>query len=339
MRIALVTDAWMPQINGVVRTLSRVVDEVGDLGHEVHVVAPDKFRTVPCPTYPEIRLSLWPFKGVREQLDAFQPEAIHIATEGPLGFAARGYCRRRKLPFTTSFHTRFPEYVSARTKLPVSWGYAAQRWFHAPAEHIMVTTPTLKQEMIDRRFPTPVLWSRGVDTAVFRPRNVDPLSHLPRPIFTYVGRVAVEKNIEAFLGLDLPGSKVVIGDGPQRPALETRYPEVNFLGAKVGEELAQHYAASDVFVFPSKTDTFGLVLLEALASGVPVAAFPVPGPNDVVNGHDVGVLDPDLRRAAEAALEIPGERCRDYALRFSWTNCARQFIENLVPFRERNEAR
>ena len=333
MRIALVTDAWKPQVNGVVRTLSRVVEGVRDLGHEPLVVAPDTFRTVPCPTYSEIRLALWPFGGVRRMLDDFAPEAIHIATEGPLGLAARRYCLRKGLPFTTSYHTRFPEYVTARTKLPVAWGYAAQRHFHKPAERIMVTTPTLEQEMIARRFPPPVIWSRGVDTDLFRPRETDLLDHLPRPIFTYVGRVAVEKNLEAFLDLDLPGSKVIIGDGPQRGALESRYPGVQFLGKKYGEDLAAHYAASDVFVFPSKTDTFGLVLLEALASGLPVAAYPVPGPKDVLNGHPVGVLDHDLKAAAEAAAEIPAERCRDYALGFSWTNCAREFLGYLTPIR------
>ena len=333
MRVALVTDAWMPQINGVVRALSRTVEEARGLGHDMHVVSPGKFRTVPCPTYPEIRLALWPFGGVGRMLDAAEPEAIHIATEGPLGLAARRYCRKRGLPFTTSFHTRFPEYVSARTRLPTSWGYAAQRAFHAPAERIMVTTPTLRQEMIDRRFPPPVLWTRGVDTELFRPRPKDPLDHLPRPVFTYVGRVAVEKNLDAFLGLDLPGSKVVIGDGPQLATLKARYPDVHFLGTKTGEDLAAHFAASDVFVFPSTTDTFGLVLLEALASGVPIAAFPVPGPQDVVNGNPVGALDADLRAAALRAAEIPGQRCRDYALTFSWTNCAREFVANLEPVR------
>jgi glycosyltransferase involved in cell wall biosynthesis len=332
MRIALVTDAWMPQMNGVVRTLSRVVEEAKALGHDVEVVSPDGFHTVPCPTYPEIRLAVWPVGGVARQLDRFRPQAIHIATEGPLGLGARRYCRKRGLPFTTSFHTRFPEYVTARTKLPTSWGYAVQRWFHAPGERIMVTTPTLQQEMIDRRFPTPVMWARGVDTELFRPGPTDALDHLERPIFTYVGRVAVEKNLDAFLGLDLPGTKVVIGDGPQLETLKARYPDAAFLGAKFGDDLARHYAASDVFVFPSTTDTFGLVLLEALASGLPVAAFPVPGPNDVVDGHGVGVLDTDLRAAAERALEIPAERCRDYALKFSWTNCAREFVANLEPF-------
>ncbi len=332
MRIVLVTDAWMPQINGVVRTLSRVVEGVEALGHDIRVIAPHRFRTVPCPTYPEIRLATWPFGGVTGMLDQIAPQAIHIATEGPLGLAARRYCRKHGLPFTTSFHTRFPEYVTARTRLPVSWGYAMQRRFHAPAERIMVTTPTLQQEMIERRFPPPVLWSRGVDTEMFRPGPKDALDHLERPIFTYVGRVAVEKNLDAFLALDLPGTKVVIGDGPMRQTLQARYPDAVFLGAKFGEELARYYAASDVFVFPSTTDTFGLVLLEALASGLPVAAYPVPGPKDVLNGNPVGVLHDDLKTAAESALEIPGERCRDYALRFSWTNCAQEFVDLVEPF-------
>lgn len=329
MRIALVTDAWAPQVNGVVRALSRTVAELEGLGHTVTVIAPEGFRTVPCPTYPEIRLALWPWRDVPARLDAFAPQAIHIATEGPLGLAARRHCRRRGLPFTTSYHTRFPEYVRARTGLPLDWGYAMQRHFHAPAERIMVSTSTLRDEMIRRRFPPPVLWSRGVDTMLFRPHASDVLDGLPRPVFTYVGRVAVEKDLHLFLDAELPGSKVIVGDGPMRPTLQARYPGAHFLGAQHGEALAGHYAASDVFVFPSSTDTFGLVLLEALASGVPVAARPVPGPKDVIGDSGVGVLDDDLRAAALAALDVPREDCRAFALRHSWSASARAFLDNL----------
>jgi glycosyltransferase involved in cell wall biosynthesis len=330
MRIALVTDAWAPQINGVVRTLSRVVEELRADGHEVLVVSPDKFRTVPCPTYPEIRLAVWPFARVRRLLDDFGPEAIHIATEAPLGWAARRYCRRRGLPFTTSFHTRFPEYVQARTSLPPALGYAVIRRFHKPAARIMVATRTIHDELAKRGFQRLVLWSRGVDTQLFRPQAKDALD-LPRPIHLYVGRVAVEKNIRAFLDLDLPGSKAVVGGGPMLDELRRQYPGVAFVGPKQGEDLARHYAAGDVFVFPSKTDTFGLVMLEALACGLPVAAYPVPGPLDVIDGHGIGVLDEDLGKAVAAAREIPSEHCRNFALSFSWRNCARQFLAYLEP--------
>lgn len=332
MRIALVSDAWFPQVNGVVRTLSRVREEVLALGHEVQVISPDLFRTVPCPTYPEIRLAVLPGRQLRAKLNAFRPEAIHIATEGPLGWAARGYCLKKRLPFTTSYHTRFPEYISARLPVPTSWGYALMRRFHGASSGIMVATAGLQHELEERGFGTVRLWSRGVDTDLFRPRN-DPALDLPRPVYLYVGRVAVEKNIEAFLKLELPvGTKVVVGDGPMRADLERRYHSVVFTGVKHGEELARHYASADVFVFPSKTDTFGVVLLEAAATGLPIAAFPVPGPLDVVDGHGIGVLDEELSYAIERALAIPPERCRTHALKFSWKACAEQFMENLQPF-------
>ena len=331
MHIAMVTDAWHPQINGVVRTIARVRDELEALGHKVTIVSPDLFSNVPCPTYPEIRLALMPGRKVARILDDAAPVAIHIATEGPLGLAARRYCQRRKLPFTTSFHTRFPEYVHARFGLPPSWLYAALRVFHKPSKAVMVATESLGQELERRGFGNVARWSRGVDTELFRPRNGRPFK-AEGPVFMYVGRIAVEKNIGAFLELELPGTKVVVGDGPQLSALQKAHPEVLFTGAKVGEELAQHYAAADVFVFPSRTDTFGLVLLEALASGVPVAAYPVPGPLDVVNGAPIGVLDEDLAKAARSALEIPRGDCRDYALGFSWRRCAEQFLANLAPF-------
>lgn len=331
MRILLATDAWFPQINGVVRTLGRVTEELTALGHEVLVVHPGRFRTVACPTYPEIRLAVAPRAGARRLLEDFRPDAVHIATEGPIGWAVRGLCVKRGLPFTTSYHTRFPEYVAARAPVPLALGYAVMRWFHRPSKGIMVATPTLLRELEGRGFRNVVAWSRGVDTELFKPRN-DPAVDLPRPVYLYVGRVSVEKNLEAFLGLDLPlGSKLVVGDGPQLAALRQRFPRAHFVGARQGEELARHYASADVFVFPSRTDTYGLVMLEALASGLPVAAFPVPGPLDVIDGHGIGVLDEDLAYAAERALAIPPERCRAHALKFSWRACAEQFLGNLHP--------
>ncbi len=336
MRIVIVSDAWFPQVNGVVRTLSRVKQEVEAMGHAVTVVSPDLFTNLPCPTYPEIRLAVLPGRGVRERLDEAQPDAIHIATEGPLGWAARRYCRRRGLPFTTSFHTRFPEYVHARSGIPPSWLYRLLRRFHGAGEGIMVATQTIRRDLETRGFDNIKDWTRGVDTELFRPRELigetTSLASLPRPIHLYVGRVAVEKNIGAFLTLDLPGSKVVVGDGPQLKQLAADHPSVHFTGAKHGEELARHYADADVFVFPSRTDTFGLVLLEALAAGVPVAAYPVPGPLDVVDGSGAGILDHDLKKAAAEALTIPRETCRDHALTYSWQRCAEQFLGNLAPF-------
>ena len=331
MRIVIVSDAWLPQVNGVVRTLMRTVDELTGLGHEMQVISPDLFKSLPCPTYAEIRLAVLPRRRLTRLIDSFQPCAIHIATEGPLGLAARRYCLRRKLPFTTAFHTRFPEYVKARIGLPLPVGYAALRRFHKPASGVMVATASLEHELAGRGFQNLRRWTRGVDTDLFRPRDKYFLD-LPRPVHLYVGRVAVEKNIEAFLKLELAGSKIVVGGGPQLAELSRRYPEVRFAGPRQGEDLARHYAAADVFVFPSRTDTFGLVLLEALASGVPVAAYPVPGPLDVVNGAGVGFLEEDLASAARHALTISPEACRRYALQFSWQRSAEQFLGNLQPF-------
>ncbi len=333
MRIALVTDTWYPQINGVVRTLSRVRDELTALGHEVTVISPADFKTLPCPTYPEIRLAIAPGRGVARLLDAAEPQAIHLPTEGPLGMAARRYCLKRNLPFTTSYHTRFPEYLSARLPIPISWGYRFMRWFHRPSAGVMVATPSLKRELDGRGFTELRQWSRGVDLSLFRPQPEEAaILDLPRPIFLYVGRVAVEKNIQAFLKLDLPGSKLVVGGGPQLESLKRGYPEVHFVGPKAGETLAQHYVLGDVFVFPSRTDTYGLVLLEAMASGLPVAAFPVTGPLDVVGKSGAGVLDEDLGTAAKAALEIDPARARRCAEGFSWQACAEQFLGHLAPF-------
>ena len=330
MNIALVSDAWFPQINGVVRTLDRVRRELEAQGHRITMVSPDLFWSFPCPTYPEIRLAPVRPGRLERIFEENAVEAVHIATEGPLGWAARRFCLRHGWPFTTSFHTRFPEYIQARTGLPPSWAYAVMRRFHAPAAGVMVATESLRQELEARGFVNLKRWSRGVDTELFKPSQT-PLYDVPGPIFLNVGRVAVEKNIEAFLKLDLPGTKVVVGDGPQLGRLRKEYPAVVFTGAKMGEELARHYAAADVFVFPSRTDTFGLVLLEALAAGLPVAAYPVPGPLDVINGSPVGVLDEDLSAAAVRALEIPRAHCRDYALGFSWQRCAEQFLSYVMP--------
>jgi glycosyltransferase involved in cell wall biosynthesis len=335
MRLALVTDAWSPQVNGVVRTLETLTRTLEDLGHDVLTITPDRFRSVPCPSYPEIRLALTTPGRVGALIDGFAPQALHIATEGPLGWLARSACLRRGHPFTTAYHTRFPEYIHARWRVPPGMIYAALRRFHARSSGIMVATGSIEADLRARGFDRIKRWTRGVDTVLFRPRpkTALPFPPSPRPIFLFVGRIAVEKSVEDFLKLDLEGTKVVVGDGPQRDELEARYPEARFVGKKVGEDLAMHYAVADVFVFPSRTDTFGLVLLEALASGVPVAAYPVPGPIDVVGDNGVGRLDDDLGRAARAALAIPADACRRFAETFSWSRSVEQFLGNLHVFR------
>lgn len=328
MNIVIVTDAWYPQINGVVRTITLTCDELVRLGHTVDVIGPDAFRTIPCPTYPEIRLSLFPGARLRARLEALQPDAVHISTEGPLGFAARAWCLKKGFPFTTSFHTQFPEYVKLRTGIPLALGYRFMRWFHGPAATVMVATRTLHERLTKWGFRNLGMWSRGVDTNLFRPRTERFLKE-PRPVFMYLGRVAVEKNIEAFLDLDLPGTKYVVGGGPDLEMLKRKYPEVRFPGFKTGEELARHLASADVFVFPSRTDTFGLVLIEALACGVPVAAFPVQGPIDIVTNGVTGFLSEDLREAVLHALGLDPGRCRNEALKYTWEACTRQFLGHL----------
>jgi glycosyltransferase involved in cell wall biosynthesis len=333
MRLALVTDAWLPQVNGVVRTLGHTIREIEREGHEVIVISPADFRTIPCPTYPEIRLSVFAGRAVRRRLEALAPDAVHIATEGPLGIAARAWCVRRDRPFTTAYHTQFPEYVRARVPIPLAWSYAAVRWFHGRAARTLVTTPSMQRLLESRGLRNLALWGRGVDTDLFRPRDKQFLD-LPRPVWLYFGRVAVEKGIEDFLGLALPGTKLVVGDGPACQSLRRRYPAAVFAGYRHGEDLAAHIAASDVFVFPSRTDTFGLVLLEAMACGVPVAAYPVTGPIDVVLEGVTGILDEDLQRAALAALRLDPAACRAHALAHSWTASTRQFLSALaVPSR------
>ena len=330
MKIAIVTDAWRPQTNGVVKTLSTTAEGLRALGHEVTVIEPNQFKTFPCPTYPEIRLAWLPYGRLSSLLDDFAPDAIHIATEGTLGGAARKWCLRRGFPFTTSYHTQFPEYVRARVPIPLAVSYAHLRRFHSAAARTMVATPAMQRLLESRGFRNIVRWTRGVDVGLFRPRGKAYLD-LPRPIAMYVGRVAIEKNIEAFLKLDLPGTKVVVGDGPARAELEMKYPAAKFVGYKYGEELASHVAAADVFVFPSRTDTFGLVLLEAMACGVPVAAYPVTGPIDVVTQGVTGELNEDLRAAALAALKLDPQQCRAYALANTWENATRQFLSQLAP--------
>ncbi|EKS27520.1 glycosyltransferase family 4 protein [Afipia felis] len=336
MRILIATDAWHPQINGVVRTLTMMADAARDVGTDISFLTPQSFATVALPSYPDLRVAVPGPARIAKLIADARPDNIHIATEGPIGLLVRRYCLKRGLPFTTSFHTRFPEYISARSPIPESWVWAGLRRFHAASQAVMAATPALAEELGARGFRNVTLWPRGVDTNLFRPRDFD--LGLPRPIFLSVGRIAVEKNLEAFLALDLPGTKIVVGDGPARAELERKYPDAVFLGAMQGERLAEAYAAADVFVFPSRTDTFGLVLLEALASGVPVAAFPVCGPKDVIGGVPVGVLDEDLAAACRGSLTISREECRAFALKHTWENCARAFIDNIVHARRDNHS-
>ena len=335
IRILIVSDAWLPQINGVVRTYQRTTSMLADLGYTVDVVGPSEFRTIPCPTYPEIRLAVDAWYRLPKLVRAYRPSAIHIATEGPLGLAARRYCVKQGVPFTTSFHTRFPEYVEARCGLPAKMSYAWLRRFHSKAKRVLVPTESMRQTLIDHGFTNTAIWGRGVDTEFFVPPSTDAdrdFLNLPRPIHAYVGRVAVEKNIRQFLDLDLEGSKLVVGDGPMLASLRAAYPNVCFVGAKQGEDLVRHYQAADVFVFPSVTDTFGLVLIEALACGVPVAALPVTGPLDVIGESSrVGVLDVDLAGAARRALALSRDDCRAYATTFSWERSLDQFLDGLHP--------
>ncbi|MEX2126236.1 MAG: glycosyltransferase family 1 protein [Woeseia sp.] len=329
MRIAIATDAWRPQVNGVVTTLSQTRAELIDMGHEVLMITPAGRRTIPCPTYPEIRLALFQGRKVARQLEQFSPDCIHVATEGPLGFVTRRYSIKRRIPFTTSYHTQFPEYVRARAPIPVRLTFAFLRWYHGAAEKTLVPTGSVKKMLEARHFRNVEIWSRGVDAVLFNP--IEKVEwQWPRPVWINVGRVSVEKNIEQFLDLELPGSKVIVGDGPDRTRLAQKYPDCHFLGYKFGAELSAHLAAADVFVFPSRTDTFGLVMLEAMACGLPVAALPVTGPIDVVRPGITGVLDDDLRRACMAALHLDRKACRDFAESRSWRRSTEQFLSQLA---------
>lgn len=333
MRIAIISDAWHPQINGVIRTIEQTVRALEALGHSVCVIGPDQFRSVPCPFYPDIRLALWPYKKLSQLLTAFAPEAVHLATEGPLGWAARCWCVRHDLPFTTAYHTRFPQYLKSYIGLPERFGYALLRRFHAAAHAVLVPTQTMYDDLARHGFSKMRFWSRGVDLAQFTLGDATTFQDLPRPVLLYVGRVSREKNIDAFLELNVTGSKVVVGGGPELQGLKTRYPDVLFTGPKEGADLAAHFRSADVFVFPSQTDTFGLVLIEALASGLKVAAYPVAGPLDVILPRDVAagvaVLDDDLGKAVEGCLASPAtkEACRQTAERYSWQAATEQFLD------------
>jgi glycosyltransferase involved in cell wall biosynthesis len=331
MRILVATDAWHPQVNGVVRTLTMMAEAARTFGVEVSFLTPQSFRTFALPSYRDLRIALPRAGKIARLIEEARPDSIHIATEGPIGLLVRRYCRSHELPFTTSFHTRFPEYISARLPIPEAWIWAALRAFHRPSQAVMAATPALATELRLRGFRNVVVWPRGVDARLFHPRTAD--LGLPRPVFLCVGRVAVEKNLEAFLDLDLPGSKVIVGDGPARGVLARAYPHAVFLGERHGESLAEAYAAADVFVFPSKTDTFGLVLLEALASGLPVAAFPVTGPRDVIGAAPVGALNDDLRAACLSALAISPQACLAFAAEHTWEASARAFVDNMTNLR------
>jgi glycosyltransferase involved in cell wall biosynthesis len=333
MRILIVTDAWEPQVNGVVRTLRSVRAELEAAGHAVRILSPDQYGSLPCPTYPEIRLAVARSRTIGREIDAFLPDAIHLATEGPLCLAARRWCLRTGIPFTTAYHTHFPDYVAQRTGIPAAWIWPYIRWFHGPAQAVLVSTRSVREQLRAHGIAQVRPWGRGVDLANFTPDAPPPemFANLPGPIQLYVGRVAVEKNIEAFLSSGHPGSKVVVGDGPARAALERAYPEAHFLGPLSGRALAGAYAGADVFVFPSRTDTFGLVMIEALACGTPVAAYPVTGPVDIVT-PDTGALAETLEEAIAQALTRDRTHCADYGGSFTWTASARQFLEGLYPF-------
>lgn len=328
-KIAIVTDAWHPQINGVVTTLGKTIRELKDFGYQVQTITPQLFKSFPCPTYPEISLSVAGSRALKSRLADFNPHCVHIATEGPLGWAARSVCLKAKFGFSTSYHTRFPEYVRMRWPIPLSLSYGVVRRFHQAASRTMVATSALKKELSSRGFKNIVLWSRGVDADIFAPEERQELE-TNKPVFMYVGRVAVEKNIESFLDLDLPGCKYVVGDGPALSTLREKYSDVRFTGYKKGKELAALFASADVFVFPSLTDTFGVVLLEAMASGVPVAAYPVTGPIEVVVNGVNGYLDDNLEIAANKALTVSRKSCREFALKRSWKRCSEQFLDNLL---------
>lgn len=330
MRIAIISDAWHPQINGIVTTLDNTRHALASLGHTVKLIDPSPFRVIPCPGYPHFKLAFLCGPRLRPLIEAFKPDAIHIATEGPVGFAARRYCLYKNFRYTTSFHSRYPEYLNMRAGFPLWISHQYLHWFHAKSDRVMVATQSMHKELSDMGYQHLFNWSRGVNTQLFRPQDKSFIKD-KRPISMYMGRVAVEKNIEAFLDLEIPGTQYVIGNGPQRKILKDQYPDVRFLGYKQGEELARYIAAADVFVFPSKTDTFGLVMLEALACGVPVAAYPVTGPKDVINDPRVGTLNNNLQTAVLTSLSLESNDCRKYALNYTWQQSARQFLNNLVP--------
>ena len=336
MKILIVTDAWEPQVNGVVRTLKQTRLELQAMGNEVDILSPLEFKTLPCPTYPDISLSILPGRKVAQRIKAFSPDALHISTEGPLGLSARSYALKNDLPFSTAYHTRFPEYVKARTGIPLSLTYKFLKWFHGPSLSVMAPTQVVKVDLDHNGFKNIVLWTRGVDLSVFSADTTHVLNP-ENPIFLYVGRVAVEKNIEAFLSLDIPGEKWVVGDGPAMNHLKEKYPNTKYFGVINHPTLADMYRKADVFVFPSKTDTFGLVLLEAMACGLPVAAYPVTGPIDVLGNSLAGVMDNDLQQACLQALNIPRSVARAHAELFSWKVASEQFLKHLKPVPKTSE--
>ncbi|MEZ5934486.1 MAG: glycosyltransferase family 1 protein [Alphaproteobacteria bacterium] len=341
MRISIVTDAWHPQVNGVVRTLARITDILKKRGHQIQMVTADGRATFGLPTYPEIRLAIVGARSVGAEIAAYAPDAVHIATEGTLGLAARRFCLRHDLPFTTGYHTRFPEMIRMRWPLPgiETLVHRWFRWFHQPARRVLAPTPSMAAVLERHGFENVVTWTRGVDCDLFRPRPKTAFDGLPRPIALYAGRVAIEKSLPDFLDLDLPGSKVVVGGGPMLDEMKARYPGVHFTGYLQGEALAAAMASADVFVFPSRTDTFGLVMIEALAAGVPVAAYDVPGPRDIVVPGEVGMIGDDLGASVKRALECSPTRCRAHAMTFSWTRAATQFENYLTPFDLTQQAR
>ena len=336
MRIVIVTDAWAPQINGVVRTLQSVRAQLEADGHHILIISPDLYRSIPCPTYPEIRLALVGAKSVGERIADFRPDAIHLSTEGPLCLAVRAWCLARAIPFTTAYHTHFPDYIAQRTKMPAEWFWRYIRWFHGPAENVLVSTASARAVLKSHGIDHVAHWGRGVDLVNFTPDAPAPdlYALLPRPILAYVGRVAVEKNIDAFLRCSHPGSKVVVGDGPAFAALKTKHPDAHFLGSLTGRALAGAYAGADALVFPSRTDTFGLVIIEALACGTPVAAYPVNGPIDLITA-ETGALDEDLDYAIAVALTRRRSECAAYGRTFSWAASADQFLAGLSPMQRK----
>ena len=341
MKIVIATDAWLPQINGVVRTLEMTVKLLRERGHEVTVINPDQFRTIPCPGYGEIRLAIAPRVGMRRALSRTSPDIVHISTEGPIGWSARRWCLAHHVPFTTAFHTRFPDYASVRTGLSPDFFWPLMRRFHAPSRAILAATPRLMDELAGRGILHTRPWTRGIDTTIFKPRLTPhpALADLPRPILLSVGRVAIEKNLESFLDAPVAGTKVVVGEGPALAQLQKQYPGVIFMGALSGGELAQAYAAADVFVFHSKTDTFGLVMIEALACGVPVAGYPVPGPLDIIGAEGrgvfgdlqmpVGAVDTSLSVAITRALECDRKQAAKFGAGFTWDSATDQFLDAL----------
>lgn len=332
MKILLVTDAWRPQVNGVVRTLETIQKKLTERGHWVEVIHPDPevFNTVPCPKYPEVPLAILPYRQVKAKIEEFDPHAIHVATEGPLGWAARNYCVRHSFPFTTAYHTQFPEYLKSLVGMPLGITYKYVKAFHNKAQRTFTNTPGMHDLLTSKGFKNLKMWTRGVDTELFHPSRRKPMPH-KGPILLYVGRVSKEKNLEAFLDLDYPGTKVVVGFGPMWQEYRKKYPKVVFTGAKFGTELAQYFASADAFVFPSRTDTFGLVMLEAMAAGTPVAAYPVTGPIDVIKDPKAGCLHENLRTAIDKALLLNREDCRAYAENFSWDKSVEQFLTYLCP--------